>query len=57
MADFKQIVRRVIQIKNSGDIYTAELELAKLELVSNKVVDLIMDVEEKVNTAKEGDII
>ncbi|MCF7908568.1 MAG: CZB domain-containing protein [Candidatus Omnitrophica bacterium] len=47
------IVRRVIQLSDSGDNYTANSELAKLELISNKVVDLIMAVENGISIADE----
>ena len=52
-AKLHTIVRRVVQLNNSGDTYTANSELAKLELISNKVVDLIMAVENGIRTADE----
>jgi Chemoreceptor zinc-binding domain len=51
------IVGRVVQIKNAGNTSAANLELAKLELVSNKVVDLIMVVEDAVNAVDEQNVV
>ena len=43
------IVKQVIQMKSSGNTHAAELELAKLRLISRKLITLIMTVEYKIN--------
>ena len=42
------IVKRVIQLKQSGDSDSAENELAKLEPVSQKIFSLLVEIEHKV---------
>jgi methyl-accepting chemotaxis protein len=45
--DLHAIVKRVIQLKQSGDKATAEQELAKLESVSQKIFSLLVAIEQK----------
>ena len=56
-AQLHTIVKRVVQIKNYGNIHAAKLKLEKLELVGNRVVDLIISVEEKINALKGQNIL
>ncbi len=45
-----EIIKRVVQKKNSGDNYRAELELTKMKSVSNRVVELLLHMEERTRT-------
>jgi methyl-accepting chemotaxis protein len=47
-ADLHAIVKRVIQLKNSGDNSAAEQELSKLEPVSQKIFSLLVTIEKKI---------
>jgi len=42
------IVKRVVQLKNSGDKSAAERELSKLESVSQKIFSLLVSIEQKI---------
>ena len=42
------IVKRVVQLKKSGDTAAAEQELAKLESVSQKIFLLLVTIEKKI---------
>jgi len=53
-SEFHAIVKRVIQMKHAGNIDAAELELTKLESVNGSIIDLIMNLENKINTANRG---
>ena len=46
-AELHAAIRKVVQLKISGNSQAAELELSKLKQVSNRVVELILDVEKK----------
>jgi len=46
--DLHSIVKRVIQLKNSGDNSAAEQELSKLEPVSQKIFSLLVTIEKKI---------
>ena len=43
------VVRRVIQLKNSGNKAFAEVEMKKLQFLSNRIIYLILKTEEEVN--------
>ena len=43
------IVKRVVQLKQSGDNATAEKELAKLDPVSQKIFLLLVSIEKKID--------
>jgi methyl-accepting chemotaxis protein len=42
------IVKRVVQLKKSGDNATAEQELAKLDTISQKIFLLLVTIEKKI---------
>jgi methyl-accepting chemotaxis protein len=46
--DLHAIVKRVIQLKQSGDNASAEEELAKLESVSQKIFLLLVQIEKQI---------
>jgi methyl-accepting chemotaxis protein len=46
--ELHSIIKRVVQLKHSGDISTAEKELAKIEPVSQKIFSLLISIEQKV---------
>jgi methyl-accepting chemotaxis protein len=46
--DLHTIVKKVIQLKNSGDNPAAEQELSKLEPVSQKIFSLLVAIEQKI---------
>jgi methyl-accepting chemotaxis protein len=46
--ELHSIVKRVVQLKNSGDAPAAEEELAKIEPVSQKIFSLLVIVEQKI---------
>jgi len=47
--DLHAIVRRVIQLKHSGDNSGAEQEFSKLEPVSQKIFSLLVTIEKKIS--------
>ena len=47
------IIRLVIQKKNSGDSDGAKIELEKAKSVSNKVVELLLHMEEKIKSVDQ----
>ena len=47
--DLHAIVKRVVQLKQSGDTTAAEEELAKLETVSQKIFMLLVSIEKKID--------
>jgi methyl-accepting chemotaxis protein len=46
--ELHSIVKRVVQLKNSGDASAAETELAKIEPVSQKIFSLLVIIEQKI---------
>ena len=52
-AELHTIVRRIIQMKNSGDIDAAKLELTRLESVNSKILTLIIAIEESINRVRK----
>jgi methyl-accepting chemotaxis protein len=46
--ELHSIVKRVVQLKNSGDASAAEKELAKIEPVSQKIFSLLVTIEQKI---------
>ena len=47
--DLHAIVKRVIQLKHSGDTSGAEQELSKLEPVSQRIFSLLVSIEQKID--------
>ena len=47
--ELHSIVKRVVQLKHSGDNVSAEKELEKLEPVSQKIFSLLVTIEQKVS--------
>ena len=46
--ELHSIIKKVVQFKHSGDISTAEKELAKIEPISQKIFSLLIAVEQKI---------
>jgi methyl-accepting chemotaxis protein len=46
--ELHSIVKRVVQLKTSGDASAAEIELAKIEPVSQKIFSLLVSIEQKI---------
>ena len=51
------VVRRVIQLKNSGNKAFAEAEMEKLRFLSNRIIYLILKTEEEVNALRENNVL
>jgi methyl-accepting chemotaxis protein len=47
--ELHEIVKRVVQLKQSGDNATAEKELTKLDPVSQKIFLLLVSIEKKID--------
>jgi len=46
--ELHSIVRKVVQMKHSGDVPAAEQELKKMEPVSQKIFSLLVAIEQKI---------
>jgi len=46
--ELHSLVKRIVQMKNSGNTSAAEQELVKMEMISQKIFSLLIAIEQKV---------